>query len=259
MVRLHRPVEIPPVDLEHQFVVEPEVVQDHRSRQVLAVPDAELHLGEQPASPALTDERGLPAHGRRTTPRRADERPRPAGRRRVGTRRGPGTREPGRRSRRPCRPPAAGPRSAPRRAGIRARRRRRRLLPRPPPPAPPRSSRTPRRTSPPTRRGGRREEGPAETGATQDGAPCAERACRACAIVSKSLPGRSARQFTASGPRPTTVMRGRPGPTTKSASAGAWPRRWLPGAGELATGFKTSECSGTNGVNTWAKLCTHTP
>ena len=55
VVGLHRAVELPPVDRHHHLVVEAEMVQQHRPRQLHAVivGDGQLHLGEQVPRPAL--------------------------------------------------------------------------------------------------------------------------------------------------------------------------------------------------------------
>ncbi len=48
MVRLHGPVELPPVDGRDHLVLEPEVVQDHRPRedQAVVIWEGELHVRE---------------------------------------------------------------------------------------------------------------------------------------------------------------------------------------------------------------------
>ena len=78
MVRLHGPVELPPVDGGHHLVVEPEVVEDHRSGEgragVVVLVEGELDVGERLARPALGDqERAALAHGRRSEHTGIDE------------------------------------------------------------------------------------------------------------------------------------------------------------------------------------------
>ena len=64
MVRLEGSVELPPVHLRHDLVVEAEMVQQDRARRRrdCLVPQCQLHLGEEMARPALRHQEG-PAFG----------------------------------------------------------------------------------------------------------------------------------------------------------------------------------------------------
>ena len=161
VVGLHRAVELPPVDGHHHLVFEPQMVQEHRPRQLdaLVVAHGQLHLREQVAGPALRHQEG--ATLRSPMPARRRWR-RPAARRRPGGR-CPARPRPGPRRRGPARAvtvdPVVGPQQLDRALGHQRRSGHgvdhgvgRRLEP-PPPPAPPRSRRRPRRRSPPPRRG----------------------------------------------------------------------------------------------------------